>query len=145
YDPADPNGEKNGKPGVLRIPEPRIQDDTAAVLGVDGQKMSKSYKNTIDLFAPDSAIKKAIMGIKTDSTGIDDPKPVEGSALYSLLQLMAPPDEFAELDASWRSGGLGYGHYKKRLLELFHATFDEARARRAELAQERIMRIRARI
>lgn len=136
YDPADPNGEKNGKPGVLRIPEPRIQDDTAAVLGVDGQKMSKSYKNTIDLFAPDSAIKKAIMGIKTDSTGIDDPKPVEGSALYSLLQLMAPPDEFAELDASWRSGGLGYGHYKKRLLELFHATFDEARARRAELAQD---------
>src|SRR5690606_33647995 len=114
----------------------RIQEDTAAILGVDGQKMSKSYKNTIDLFAPDSVIKKAIMGIKTDSTGVEAPKPVEGSALYSLLQVMAPPAEFAELDASWRAGGLGYGHYKKRLLELFHATFDDARARRAELEKD---------
>src|SRR5690606_17919348 len=105
-------------------------------LGVDGQKMSKSYRNTIDLFAPDAALKKTIMGIKTDSTAVEDPKPVEGSALHSLLRVMAPATEFAELDASWRSGGQGYGVYKKRLLELFHATFDPVRARRAELESD---------
>ncbi|NLE86619.1 MAG: tryptophan--tRNA ligase [Myxococcales bacterium] len=136
YDPADPNGAENGKPGVLKVPEARIQEDTAVILGTDGQKMSKSYKNTIDLFAPDSVIKKTIMGIKTDSTAVEEPKPVEGNALHALLQVMAPPEEFAELDASWRRGGQGYGVYKKRLLELFHATFDEARARRAELEKD---------
>lgn len=136
YDPADPNGLENGKPGALKVPEARIQEDTAVILGTDGQKMSKSYKNTIDLFAPDAAIKKTIMGIKTDSTAVEDPKPVEGSALYALLEVMAPPEEFAELDASWRRGGQGYGVYKKRLLELFHATFDDARARRAELEKD---------
>ncbi|HSC89998.1 MAG TPA: tryptophan--tRNA ligase [Polyangiaceae bacterium] len=132
YDPADPNGVKNGRPGVLRVPEPRIQAETATILGVDGQKMSKSYDNTIELFAPDNVIKKRIMGIKTDSSGVADPKPVEGSPLHSLLQILAPPSEFAELDRSWREGGSGYGVYKQRLLELFHATFDAARERRKE-------------
>lgn len=136
YDPADPNGVENGKAGVLRVPEARIQEGTAVILGTDGQKMSKSYKNTIDLFAPDSVVKKTIMGIKTDSTAVEEPKPVEGSALHSLLEVMASPAEFAELDASWRRGGQGYGVYKKRLLELFHATFDAARARRAELEKD---------
>lgn len=137
YDPADPNGEKNGRPGVLRVPEARIQTETATVLGVDGQKMSKSYGNTIELFAPDSVLKKVIMGIKTDSTPVEAPKPTEGSALYSLLQLLASEEEFASLDASWRAGGSGYGVYKKRLLELFHERFDAARARRAELEKDR--------
>ena len=132
YDPADPNGEKNGCPGVLRIPEARISEATAVILGTDGQKMSKSYKNTIDLFAPDKLIKKTIMGIKTDSTPVEDPKPTEGG-LYSLLQVLAAPSDFAEIDASFRRGGEGYGVYKKRLLELFHATFDEARQRRRQL------------
>lgn len=133
YDPADPNGETNGKPGVLKVPSARIQDATAAILGVDGQKMSKSYNNTIELFGTDKAVKKAIMGIKTDSTSVEDPKPVEGSALYSLLQVLANEADFAEIDAAWKRGGDGYGVFKKRLLDLFHATFDEARARRAEL------------
>ncbi len=136
YDPADPNGEGGGKRGVLRVPEAQIQEETAVILGVDGQKMSKSYKNTIDLFAPDKVVKKAIMGIKTDSTPVEDPKPVEGSGLHALLQVMASPSDFQEIDASWRRGGEGYGVYKKRLLELFHATFDEARQRRVELEKD---------
>jgi tryptophanyl-tRNA synthetase len=105
-------------------------------MGVDGQKMSKSYKNTIDLFAPDKAIKKAIMGIKTDSTAVEEPKPVEGSALYSLLQVLASPSDFEEIDASWRRGGDGYGVFKKRLLDLFHATFEAPRSRRVELESD---------
>ncbi len=136
YDPADPNGVKNKKPGVLHVPEARIQEATATLLGVDGQKMSKSYNNTIELFAPDNVIKKAIMGIKTDSAAVEDPKTTEGSALYALLQVMAQPSDFAEIDASWKRGGEGYGVYKKKLLDLFHATFGAARARRAELERD---------
>jgi tryptophanyl-tRNA synthetase len=136
YDPADPNGVKNNKPGVLHVPEPLIQEETATLLGVDGQKMSKSYNNTIELFAPDNVIKKTIMGIKTDSAAVEDPKPTEGSALHALLKVMATPEDFAEIDASFRKGGEGYGVYKKRLLDLFHATFDGARARRAELERD---------
>jgi tryptophanyl-tRNA synthetase len=136
YDAADPNGVKNGRPGVLKVPEARIQEATATVVGVDGQKMSKSYKNTVDLFASDKAVKKAIMGIKTDSTSVEDPKPIEGSALYSLLSVLAPASDFELIDQAWRRGGDGYGVFKKRLLDLFHATFDEARARRAELEKD---------
>ncbi len=136
YDAADPNGEKNKRPGVFKIPEALIQENTAVILGVDGQKMSKSYGNTIDLFAPDNKIKKTIMGIKTDSTPVLDPKPTENSPLYSLLQVLASSSDFAEIDASYRKGGEGYGFYKKKLLDLFHATFDEARQRRTQLEQD---------
>ncbi len=136
YDPADPNGLKNGRPGVFKIPQALIQKETELILGVDGQKMSKSYGNTIDLFASDKKVKKAIMGIKTDSTPIESPKPTEGSALYSLLQVLASEDDFTQIRESWLKGGDGYGVFKLRLLELFHATFGEARARRAELEKE---------
>ncbi len=136
YDPADPNGVEKGVRGTFRIPEAFIQESTATILGVDGQKMSKSYGNTIDLFAPDSVIKKTIMGIKTDSTAVEEPKPTEGSALHGLLEVLATKEEFAELDRSWKAGGQGYGVYKKRLLELFHEHFDGARARRAELERD---------
>ena len=136
YDPADPNGEKNNRPGVFKIPEARIEKGTELVVGVDGQKMSKSYGNTIDLFAPDKKLKKTIMGIKTDSTPVEDPKPTEGSALYSLLRLLASDGDFAQIDASYRKGGEGYGVFKLRLLELFHATFDGARSRRTELEKD---------
>jgi tryptophanyl-tRNA synthetase len=136
YDAADPNGRERGNPGVLKVPEARIEESTAVVMGVDGQKMSKSYKNTIDLFASDKAIKKAIMGIKTDSTAVEEPKPVEGSALHSLLQVLASPSDFEEIDASWRRGGDGYGVFKNRLLDLFHATFDAPRKLRLELESD---------
>ncbi len=136
YDPADPNGEKNGKPGIFRVPDALIQPEMATLLGVDGQKMSKSYNNTIDLFAPDKVIQKSIMGIKTDSAGITDPKPTEGSAVYCLLKALAPEQEMLKWTESFERGGEGYGVYKKRLLELFHETFDAARARREELLKD---------
>ncbi len=132
YDPADPEGLKSGVPGILKLPNFRIQENTAVVPGVDGQKMSKSYGNTIEMFGEEKEVKKRIMGIKTDSTAVEAPKPTDGP-LYQLLQVMLSPAEFQEVDASWKAGGKGYGEYKKRLLEAFHTTFAAARARRAEL------------
>lgn len=137
YDAADPRGEKTGAPGILKLPEARISKEAAVVPGIDGQKMSKSYGNAIDIFGDMRAIEKRFMSIKTDSTGVEEPKPTENNALYDLLKVMAPPADFAEIDRSWRAGGLGYGHYKKKLVELYHATFDTARARRDELLADR--------
>jgi tryptophanyl-tRNA synthetase len=133
YKPDDPNAEAGGAPGVLKLPNVRITEATAVVPGTDGQKMSKSYGNAVELFGSDKAVKKAIMGIVTDSTPVEAPKPVENSALYQLLEIMAPPGEFSGIAQSWRAGGQGYGVYKKQLLDFFHATFDDARARRREL------------
>ena len=137
YDPADPEGKEPGHvPGILKLPRARLAEDAEVVPGVDGQKMSKSYGNTIEMFADEKDVKKKIMGIKTDSTPVEAPKPVEGNALYQLLKVMAPPADFAEIDRSWRAGGKGYGDYKKKLLECFHATFGEARKRHAELSKD---------
>lgn len=133
YDPAKPEGGDGHPPGILKLPRARVQETTAVIPGIDGQKMSKSYNNTLEIFGDENEIKKRIMAIKTDSTAVDQPKPVDGSALYQLLQVMAPPGEFAAIDESWRAGGKGYGDYKKKLLEYFHTTFDGARARRQEL------------
>ncbi len=129
YDPQEPRNP------VLKLPEVRMREETALLPGIDGQKMSKTYNNTIDMFGDEKEVKKRIMGIKTDSTPVEAPKPTD-SALYQLLKVMAPPDEFAALDKSWREGGKGYGDYKKALLELFHGTFGEARRKREELLKD---------
>jgi tryptophanyl-tRNA synthetase len=128
YDPADPTGSGTRRPGLLKIPELLVEAETAVVPGTDGQKMSKSYRNTIDLFGDDAEVKKQIMGIKTDSTPVDAPKPLDGP-LYALLKLVLPPDEFSSVDRDWRQGGKGYGDFKKTLLAGFHAAFDGARTR----------------
>ncbi len=136
YDPADPEGREPGHaPGILRLPRPHVREEAALVPGVDGQKMSKSRGNAIELFADDAEVRKRIMGIKTDSTPVDAPKPADG-ALHQLLRLVLPAAEFREVDRSWRAGGVGYGEYKKRLLEGFHAAFDGARGRYRERVQD---------
>jgi len=132
YDAADPRGLKTGRPGLLKLPEALVEAETAVVPGTDGEKMSKSYSNTIDLFGDDAEVKRRIMSIKTDSTPVEAPKPLD-SPLYALLRLVLPPAEFAEVDKAWRQGGRGYGDFKKKLLEGFHATFDAARARYRQL------------
>jgi len=136
YDPQDPEARLPGSErGILKLPQARLQETAAVVPGTDGQKMSKSSGNTIDLFADDDTVRKQIMGIKTDSTPMDQPKP--DNALHRLLQLVAPPARFEQIDASWRLGGKGYAEYKKALLECFHATFEAPRKRREELIQDR--------
>ncbi|HZI11953.1 MAG TPA: tryptophan--tRNA ligase [Myxococcus sp.] len=137
YDPADPEGKERGHaPGILKLPAARVQESTATVPGIDGQKMSKSYGNTIELFGEEKEIKKRIMSIKTDSTPVEAPKPTADSPLYDLLKLMLPESDFRDMDATWKAGGKGYGDYKKKLLEAYHATFGPARQRYAELASD---------
>jgi tryptophanyl-tRNA synthetase len=135
YDPQDPTGKEKGHaPGLLKLPEARLEEATAVVPGVDGQKMSKSYGNTLDLFGEDKDVKKRIMSIRTDSTPVEAPKPTADAPLYELLKLVAPtPADFAEVDRAWREGGRGYGDFKKKLLEWFHVQFDGPRARRQAL------------
>ncbi len=137
YDPQDAAGAQKGHaPGILKLPEPMILDTTAVVPGVDGQKMSKSYGNTIDLFGDDKALKKQIMGIVTDSTPVEAPKDPATNTVFQLLKLFLSPAELALVEESYRKGGTGYGEYKKRLLEAFHGVFDPARKRRLELQND---------
>ena len=120
---------------VLVRPEPRL-NEAAWVPGVDGQKMSKSYDNTIELFGDPKATAKRIMGIKTDSTPVEDPKDPERCNVFALLQLMAEPEEAADWEQRYRQGGTGYGEAKKRLAELHEQRFGPARELRTKLAAD---------
>lgn len=119
--------------GLLKLPTPRINEDTAVVLGTDGRKMSKSYGNTIQLFEEPGKLKKAIMGIPTDSTPVESPKPIEGSSILALYQLVASPADYAAMVADFQAGGKGYGDFKKRLLQGITDYFAPFREKRAEL------------
>lgn len=119
--------------GTLKIPTPRIREETAVVPGLDGQKMSKSYNNTIALFEEEKALKKKIMGIPTDSTPVEAPKPTENSSILSLYRLFATDDEYNTMVADFQRGGMGYGDFKKRLLGKTWDYFAAAREKRAEI------------
>jgi tryptophanyl-tRNA synthetase len=119
--------------GLLKLPNPRIRDETAAVPGLDGQKMSKSYDNTIQLFEEPAALKKKIMGIKTDSTPVESPKPVEGSSILALYKLVASAADYEQMVQDHLNGGVGYGDFKKRLLAAVTDYFAPFREKRAAL------------
>ena len=117
------------------IPEPQIKAEVAKVPGIDGEKMSKSYGNAIEIFADEKAVRKKIMGIKMDSRTPQEPKPdAEKNLAVQLLKLVAPPAVAREQEERLRAGGLGYGDLKKALFENYWNYFAEARAKRAELA-----------
>ncbi len=118
---------------VFTIPEPSISEDVAVVPGLDGQKMSKSYGNTIDIFGDLKQAKKRIMGIVTDSKGLEEPKDPETCNVFKLYKLFATPEQQADLAARYRAGGMGYGAAKKELAELFEVHFAPMREKRAEL------------
>jgi len=122
--------------GLFKLPNPRIRDETAVVPGLDGQKMSKSYDNTIQLFEEPAALKKKIMGIKTDSTPVEDPKATEGSSILALYQLAASPAEYDTMVADFQRGGVGYGDFKKRLLQAVTDHFAPFRERRLEIVAD---------
>jgi len=124
--------------GVFKLPSARTRDETAVVPGRDGQKMSKSYNNTIDLFGTDKEVEKQIKSVKTDSTLPEAPKPTTDAPLYDLLKLVLPADQFATVDAEWRAGGAnkGYGYFKGLLIDGYRATFAEPRKRSLELASD---------
>jgi len=119
------------------IPEEQILKTVAIVPGLDGRKMSKSYGNTIEIFEPESSVKKKVMQIVTDSTPVEDPKNPEKCTIFALLKLVADPAELAEWDAKYRAGGTGYGAVKKRVVELLHEYFRPYRQKRQEMEQNR--------
>ena len=118
---------------LLVLPEPFIPEEVAVVPGTDGRKMSKSYGNAIAMFADEKEIKKAVMGIVTDSTPVEAPKDV-AQALFKLWALFADAAEREAMFERARKGGVGYGEVKKDLLARLLAYFAPMRARRAELA-----------
>lgn len=119
---------------VFRLPEPAILEDVAVVPGTDGRKMSKSYDNTIRMFWPKGRLKKAVMGVVTDSTPVEAPKDVE-TPLFQLWSLFADPEERREMFERAKRGGLGYGDVKKDLLARVLEHFGPLRERREELAK----------
>jgi len=118
---------------LLTVPDPLIRDEVAVVPGLDGQKMSKSYGNAIELFAPEKAARKKIMSMVTDSTPLEAPKNPDSCNVFALYKLMATPDEVAALRQRYLAGGLGYGHAKQALFDCYWTYFQAARTRRAEL------------
>src|SRR5258706_7654860 len=124
--------EQYGQTFVL--PEPQIRDEVAVVPGTDGQKMSKSYGNTIEIFGDEKAIRKKIMGIMMDSRTPAEPKPdADKNLAIQLLKLVAPTNIGKEFEEKLRDGGLGYGDLKKALFENYWNYFTDARKKRAEL------------
>jgi tryptophanyl-tRNA synthetase len=121
---------------IFKLPEPMIRDESAAIPGTDGGKMSKSYGNTIELFMEDAALKKKVMGIQTDSTPVESPKPVEGSAILGIYRHVASPSDYASMEAAFLNGGTGYGDFKKRLLEGVRDYFAPMRAERQRIASD---------
>lgn len=119
---------------VFKLPDVRFSE-APYVPGIDGAKMSKSYKNTIPLFATGKALKERVMNIKTDSKGLDEPKDPDTCNVFALYKLFAAAAERDEMAARYRAGGYGYGHAKKALLEVIEARFADARARRARYDQ----------
>lgn len=120
---------------ALVLPEPYILEDTATVPGTDGQKMSKSYGNTIPMFGSKGKLKKAVMGIVTDSTPVEEPKDTTQS-VFELWSLFANESEREEMFERAKAGGLGYGDIKKDLLVRLMDYFEPMRERRAELEEK---------
>ena len=118
---------------IFKLPEPVIQETAAVVPGLDGAKMSKSYHNTIELFAPENVLRKKIMGIKTDSTPVEAPKPTEGSVILALHKLVASEADHRAMENDFLVGGVGYGDLKKRLFAAVWEYFAPFRAKRAEI------------
>jgi tryptophanyl-tRNA synthetase len=118
---------------VFVLPEARVLEETAKVPGIDGEKMSKSYQNTIELFLPEKQLKKKINSIKTDSKTVEDPKDPETCPVFQLYRLFAAEPQQQELAARYRAGGMGYGEAKKLLFEAAMESFGPARQKREEL------------
>ena len=125
-----------GLGGVLKLPDGIYLEETAVVPGTDGEKMSKSYGNTIEPFADDRSLKKSVMRIVTDSTPLEAPKNPDTCNVYALLKLFSSPEELAAIREQYLAGGVGYGRYKNVLLDKIHEKFDGMREERRRLEQD---------
>lgn len=111
------------------IPEPSIQEDSMLIPGTDGEKMSKSRGNIINIFLPEKELKKQVNSIVTDSTPLEDPKNPDTCNAFKLYSLLAKPDEVQTMRNNYLNGGWGFGHTKKAILEYILTSFSEERAR----------------
>jgi tryptophanyl-tRNA synthetase len=116
-------------PDTFVLPEEKIQEETMLIPGTDGEKMSKSRGNIIDIFLPENQLKKQVMSIVSDSTPLEEPKNPDTCNTYALYKLLANEEQIAEMRSKYLAGNYGYGHAKKELLTLILETFKEERAR----------------
>ncbi len=121
---------------TFAIPDPVIRNEVAVVPGVDGQKMSKSYNNTIEIFGAEKQTKSQIMRIVTDSTPLEESKDPSTCTIFALYKLFTAEGDRSEMEAKYRAGGFGYGSAKKALFEKVWSHFEPFRARRAELEND---------
>lgn len=115
---------------ILTLPKHKVDDAIATIPGLDGEKMSKSYGNTIDIFMDEKALQQRINKIVTSSTPLGEPLEFEGCNLYAIASLFLDDEGKKELQARYKSGKEGYGHLKKYLKELIWSEFEAARAKR---------------
>jgi tryptophanyl-tRNA synthetase len=123
---------------VFKLPEPRIHAATETVPGLDGLKMSKSYGNTIDIFADEKEMRKRVMSIVTDSKPVEAPKDHATSTIFQLYSLFASKNEIAEMRERFQKGGTGYGDFKKQLFEKLWEYFSPMRKRREEILADKL-------
>ena len=123
---------------VLKLPEPRIRAATETVPGLDGQKMSKSYGDTIDIFGDEKETRKRVMSIVTDSKAVDESKDPATSTIFQLFSLVASKDEIAGMSERFRKGGAGYGDFKKQLFDKLWEYFSPMRKRREEILADKL-------
>ena len=117
--------------GLLKMPEAIISEATAVVPGLDGQKMSKSYGNTLPIFGEEKTLRKLInKKVVTDATPLEDPKPTENSIILALYKLFATPEQYQAMVDAHHAGGVGYGQFKKDLFEAYWEYFRAAREKR---------------
>ena len=109
------------------LPEAKISETTQLIPGTDGEKMSKSKNNVIDIFLPEKALRKQIMGIATDSTPLEAPKDTESCNVFALYRLLAEPNQIEAMAQNYAQGGYGYGHAKQALFELIVDKFSPQR------------------
>jgi tryptophanyl-tRNA synthetase len=121
---------------ILKLPEPRINKATETIPGLDGQKMSKSYGNTIDIFGDEKETRKRVMSIVTDSTPVEAPKDPDSSTIFQLYSLFATPEETAAMREAFQRGGTGFGDFKKQLFAKLWDFFEPMRKRRTEILAE---------
>jgi tryptophanyl-tRNA synthetase len=122
---------------TFKLPEAKIEEDVATVMGTDGQKMSKSYNNTISIFDDEEVIKKQVMSIKTDSIPLENAMPIKDDIILSLYEQFSSSKELADLKGKYKTGGFGYGNAKKALLKKLLEFFAEAKERRKKLEKSR--------
>ena len=121
----------------FRIPQPLAHEDSKTLVGLDGRKMSKSYNNTIPMFAPEKELRKLIMKIVTNSQGVEEPKDPDTCSIFSLYKTFANPQQISALRDRYLAGGMGWGHAKQELFEVMNAHLSPLRERYNELMQDK--------